>query len=175
MQTKRLIIRPVKMSDLDQMYAYTSDEENMKYERDVFTYDGLKNMLSRYIEDEIFFSCIEKQSEKMIGHFYLGKTNPSDFNEYSLGYIFHPDVQGQGYCTEGAKALMDYAFHELGAHRVQARCNPENVASYRVMEKVGFKKEGLLRKRCAFKKDAKGNPIYTDELVYGLLKEDLQK
>ena len=37
MQTKRLIIRPVKMSGLDQMYAYTSDEENMKYERDVFT------------------------------------------------------------------------------------------------------------------------------------------
>lgn len=175
METNRLYIRPVLMGDLDAMYAYVSDEEVMRYERDVFSYDGLKNMLLRYLEDDIFYACIEKESGRMIGHYYLGRTNPSDFNEFSLGYIFHPSFQGKGYCTEGAKSLVKYAFAHKKAHRIQARCNPENIASYRVMEKVGFTKEGLLRKRCAFKKDKDGNPIYTDELVYGLLKEDLEK
>jgi len=172
METKHLIIRPVQYSDIDAMYSYVSVEEVMKYERDAFTYEGLKKLFERCVDEEIFFACIMKESNQMIGHYYLGKTFPQDFNEFSLGYIFHPDFQGKGFCTEGAKELVRYAFRQKNAHRITAKCNPDNIASWRVMEKVGFIKEGCLRKRVAFKKDILGNPIYTDEFVYGLLSED---
>lgn len=173
METKHLIIRPIKHTDLDAMYAYVSNEEVMKYERDAFTYEGLKKLFERYVDEEIFYACMMKENNQMIGHYYLGRTFPQDFQEFSLGYIFHPDYQGKGYCTEGAKELVRYAFKQKNAHRITAKCNPDNIASWRVMEKVGFKREGCLRERAAFKKDQQGHPIFTDELVYGLLIEDL--
>ena len=173
METKRLIIRPITFDDFDAMYSYVSNEEVMKYERDTFSYEGLQKLLERYVKEEIFFACILKETNQLIGHIYLGTTFPEDFNEYTVGYIFHPDFQGKGYCTEGVKEIVNYAFDIKKAHRITARCNPENIGSFRVMEKSGFQKEGLLRKRVAFKKDQKNLPIYTDELVYGLLKEDV--
>jgi RimJ/RimL family protein N-acetyltransferase len=174
METKRLIIRPIVRDDVDEMYPYMSNEKVMEYERSVFTYEELKNMLTRYEKDEVFYACILKDSNKLIGHIYLGRTFPQDFNEYTVGYIFNPAYHNQGYCTEAVKEIISYTFQIKKAHRVTVRCNPKNIASYRVMEKAGFLREGLLRKRCAFKKDENDQPIYTDELVYGVLQEDLR-
>jgi len=60
----------------------------------------------------------------------------------------------------------------LKAHRITARCNPDNIASWRVMEKIGMKQEGLLRKRVSFVTEDDGTPVYWDELVYGILQEE---
>jgi [ribosomal protein S5]-alanine N-acetyltransferase len=59
--------------------------------------------------------------------------------------VVRPDHWGQGYASEAAAAILHFAFASLGLHRVQATCRPENVASARVLEKIGMVEEGLLR------------------------------
>lgn len=172
--TERLKIRYVEAIDFDDMFEYVSDEEVMKYESNSHTKASLEKFLEEVIPTKRFFAVILKDSEKMIGHVYIGKNNPEHFNEYNVGYIFNPLYQKKGYCTEATKALCQYAFAELKAHRLSAKCNPDNIASWKVMDKVGFIREGLLRSRVALRKDKFGNPIHTDELVYGMLKQDIE-
>lgn len=141
----------------------------MKYEREKYpTKESFRKMLVILIEEKLLYVIRIKGLNKVIGHIFLGKTNPSINNEYNLGYILNPEYHSQGYCTEACKAMVDYGFIILKANRLRAACNPENIASWKVMEKIGFLKEGYHKKRFFIKNDKQGKPIYTDELVYGL-------
>ncbi len=170
-ETERLLIRYIQAKDLDDMFEYLSDEEVMRYERQTFTKESIAKSIQDFLPYNNFYAAVLKDSGKMIGQVFVGKNNPERFNEYNVGYIFNPKYHSKGYCTEATKALCKYAFEELNAHRLTAKCNPENVASWRVMEKVGFKREGLLKSRVVMRDDSDGNPIFTDELVYGMLRE----
>ena len=66
-----------------------------------------------------------------------------DKAEATLGYVLHKPYWGQGYMTEAARAMISFAFGELKLHRVYATCDVANPASFRVMEKVGMRREGL--------------------------------
>lgn len=171
LSTERLNIRHIQAIDFDDMYEYLRDEETMRYEHPPMTKEVLEGFLEKFIPQNKFYAILLKESNKMIGQVYIGKTTPEKFNEYSVGYIFNPKYHNKGYCTEATKALCKYAFDELKAHRLIAKCNPENIASWRVMEKVGFKREGHLINRVALRDDQYGNPIYTDEYIYGMLRE----
>jgi RimJ/RimL family protein N-acetyltransferase len=86
---------------------------------------------------------------------------------YEIGWVFHSGYQGRGYATEAALALLDYGFRELGLHRIIATCQPENPASYRVMEKIGMRREGHFRK-CIYRPDG----TWWDEYFYAILAEE---
>lgn len=68
-----------------------------------------------------------------------------DWRCAEIGYTVHPDHWGCGYGTAIARLVVDYAFRELDMHRVQATCDPRNVASARILRKVGMTHEGTLR------------------------------
>lgn len=69
----------------------------------------------------------------------------SSIKEWEIGWDVHPDYIGKGYAPEAAKALLEFTFNELKAHRVQALCNDKNINSEKVMIKIGMKKEGTCR------------------------------
>ena len=69
-----------------------------------------------------------------------------------------------------ADAAIQAAFAS-GAHRIYAECDPENEASWRLLESLGFAREAHFRKNVYFKKDSSGNPIWKDTFVYSLLNE----
>jgi len=60
-------------------------------------------------------------------------------------------------------------------HRVVAHCNPENTASWRLLEKIGFRREGLLRQDVFFRRDAGGEPLWADTCVYALLAPEVAR
>jgi RimJ/RimL family protein N-acetyltransferase len=62
----------------------------------------------------------------------------------------------------------------LHAHRIVASCNPENIASWKVLEKVGFVREGLLRKSIFFRINIDGNPIWQDTFCYAIIASDVK-
>jgi len=70
-----------------------------------------------------------------------GHDSPARESEGSLGYLLDPAHHGRGYATEMVRAALDLAFGELGLHRVTAGCFAANVASWRVMEKAGMRRE----------------------------------
>lgn len=175
-ETKRLNIRLITINDLDDIYEYTSDPYTMRYERSEFkSKDQLAKMLQYFIDNKGAYAVLEKGKNKVIGQLVLIPTIPKSNNEYNLGYVFHEDYQGKGYCTESSKALLDFAFNTLNIHRIKASCNPENIGSWKVMEKIGMKKEAEFKEKVCFRSDQYGNPIYTNEYVYGINQNDYIK
>jgi RimJ/RimL family protein N-acetyltransferase len=83
-----------------------------------------------------------------------------------VGYWIRTDRAGRGYATEAGRAVVDFAFAEIGLYRLELRAGVENRASQRVAEKLGFTREGTLRQGCAH-----GRMGY-DCYLYGLLATD---
>ena len=108
----------------------------------------------------------------MIGQLSFAQISSLEKNTWELGYILSPFYQRQGYTSEAAAALLDFGFREWKIHRVVAHCNPENVPSWKLLERAGFRREGLLKKEVFFHRDADGQPLWTDTLVYALLEEE---
>lgn len=100
-----------------------------------------------------------------IGWCSLNRWNP-DYRSASLGYCFDEKVWGHGYATEAVRALLGWAFDALELNRVQAETDTRNLASARVLEKLGFVREGTLREDCIV------NGEVSDSWVYGLLRRE---
>jgi RimJ/RimL family protein N-acetyltransferase len=83
-----------------------------------------------------------------------------------IGYGMIPNERGKGYCTEAVKIAVDYLFLSKPIVRIQAHTNVRNVASQRVLEKAGFEKEGIVRKRIFVRGEWK------DEFLYSILREE---
>lgn len=84
----------------------------------------------------------------------------------SIGYWIAEEAQGKGIMTKCCQAVIDYAFDDLGLHRIEIRANTDNVKSRAIPERLGFKQEGILRQ--AFKLENG----FADSVVYGLLAEE---
>ena len=92
--------------------------------------------------------AVERVSDgAFIGWCTLQSWNP-DHRSASLGYCFDDAAWGHGYATEAARALLQWAFDMLDLNRVQAEADTRNAASARVLEKLGFVREGTLREDC---------------------------
>jgi RimJ/RimL family protein N-acetyltransferase len=83
-----------------------------------------------------------------------------------LGYCLNQTEWGRGYATEAARTLLQWAFDTLDLNRVQSETDTRNIASARVLEKLGFELEGTLREDCIVNGDV------SDSWVYGLLQRD---
>lgn len=174
--SKRLYIRKVRYEDKTAMLQYMSDEETLFYERSApFTIESMNDLLGEIVPSGSFYSVFLKETNIQVGHIYFGLGSPIDFKEFNIGYIMNKLYHNLGYCTEASKALIDYGFKNYDMHRVIAKCNPDNIASWKVMEKVGLLKEGHLKQRVCFKKDELGNPIWWDEYIYGITRNDWLK
>lgn len=110
--------------------------------------------------------AIESISDKaFVGWCTFNEWNPN-FRSASLGYCLHQAAWGRGYATEAARALLQWAFDTLEVNRIQSEADSRNVASARVLEKLGFELEGTLREDCIVNGDV------SDSWVYGLLRRD---
>jgi RimJ/RimL family protein N-acetyltransferase len=88
-------------------------------------------------------AVIERESDQLVGHMvfhpWFGRAT------HEIGWAICAGRQRRGYATEAGGALLDFAFGALACHRVVATCQPENVASWRVMEKLGMRREAHFR------------------------------
>lgn len=82
--------------------------------------------------------------------------------------MLNQDYQNKGYGSEASKAMIEFAFKK-GVHRIYAECAPQNMPSWKVMERVGLKREAHFRKNVSFHADDNGKAIYWDTYVYAAL------
>ena len=142
-KTDRLLLRPLSLKDLETVHEYTSDIESTKY----MVY--LPNITEH--ETQNFLRSVEWEWEQkhpkfyefaiifdnlQIGHIsiYLNDV----VNEGTIGWIINKKFWNCGYATEAATALLSFAKTKLHLQRVIARCDSRNVASTKVMEKIGM-------------------------------------
>ncbi|QDP39901.1 GNAT family N-acetyltransferase [Radiobacillus deserti] len=92
----------------------------------------------------IRWGLIEKETSQFIGT--IGLNNLSIRSKRAeIGYELHPDFWRKGFATEAIHSILNYAFYELGLYRIGAVTFPDNLASNQLLEKLGFRQEGLLR------------------------------
>lgn len=175
--TERLIVRPFLERDYRDLHEYLSLKEIYQFEPgEPISLEEAKKIASERAMGTDFWAVTPKDNKKkLIGHVSFIQTEPKYFLTWEIGYIFNPSFQNKGYASEAARAIIKYAFTELGAHRIVGHCNPENIPSWRVLEKCGMKREGLLRKNAFFHKDRNGKPLWIDSYEYAILAEDFSK
>jgi RimJ/RimL family protein N-acetyltransferase len=168
-ETKRLIIRPTKMNDLEGIHEILRDPDTMRFfVEGTYSKDKVKEIINRNQKEVRHFTVLLKTSNRIIGKlsyhdFFMRKTK-------EIGWIFLKTATNNGYATEAAKAMVQYAFETEKIHRLIATCQPENIASKRICEKLGMTLEGHFKK-CIYYKD----DIWWDELFFSLLEEDYFK
>lgn len=165
-ETEKLIIRNFEPKDQNDLCEYMLQRVNTEFEAyPDFTAEKAGEEIAYRCRSDEFFAIEHKESHKVIGNIYLGKR---DCNARELGYVLNERFQGKGYGSAAAKAAVDYAFRQ-GIHRIYAECAPQNPPSWKVMEKIGMKREAYFRKNVSFHSDSDGKPIYWDTYVYAIL------
>lgn len=170
-ETKNIIIRNYKLTDKEELCEYMLQRVNDEFEcYPDFTEEKAQHEIEFRSNSDEFYAVELKENHKVIGNIYMGKR---DFNSRELGYVLNKKYVGKGYGTEVSKAVIEYFFKE-GVHRIFAECCPQNIASWRVMEKVGLEREAHFKKNVSFHVDNDGNPIYWDTFVYAKLNPEFK-
>jgi RimJ/RimL family protein N-acetyltransferase len=168
--SQRLLIRSFTKNDWKDLYEYLSDERVIRYEPyEVFSEEQCKHEAIQRSKNDAFLAVCLKDTNKVIGNLYFSE---QEFDTWEIGYVFNHNYQGAGYATESAREVLREAFDQLGARRIIAMCDPENKASWRLLERLGMRREGHLLKNIYFKKDSLGNPIWKDTYEYAILEEE---
>lgn len=171
-QTLRLNIRPITIDDLNDCFAITSDLRLLEKSVAVVPHKTLQECAA-YVEQVIenykqnipdWWIIAEKETNRMIG--FCGFVEyAARFERAELGYMIAFESWNKGYATEACAAVIDYGFKHMKLHRIEATVDPENSASIRVLEKLNFMREGLMKERVIC------NGKYRDRYMYGLVKK----
>ena len=169
-RTKRLLLRPLTLADAEAFFRYRSLPEICRFQ---------SFQPKTHAEIETFLRANEQTSPDVPGTWrqlavclrdgtLIGDIGLHTLDEYQLelGYTLAPEQQGKGFATEAVLAVLGQAFSVWNKHRVTASVDPENRASIRLLERLGFVPEAH------FRKSYRTNSEWVDDCVYALLCED---
>ena len=167
LRTERLVLRPFNMGDVEDVLAYASDPEWNRYL-------GLPEPYTHRSAEEFVSSMVlaDWETNPMWAIVHEGRvcgginltTRGRDQTE--LGYSITRPLWGQGFMTEAARAVIDYGFQSMGLARIYSFADIRNKCSWRVMEKLGMEREGVMRSN----RQARGE--YVDDVLYAILRDE---
>ncbi len=151
LETDRLILRKMLVSDAEDVYAYSCRDDVTEYltwtphPTPAYTVDYLRYLGQRYnVGDYFNWAVVEKKSGRVIGSCGFTRFDfPNDAGE--IGYVFHPDFGGRGYATEAAREVLRFGFVALKLHRIEAKYLKGNEHSRLLLERLGMSFEGERR------------------------------
>lgn len=171
-ETERVLLRPFTLDDAADVFEYARDDAVTRYmswpthQSIADALDYLTQVLRRYGQNSPApWGIVLRTSHKLIGGAGFVTIDEKDFRA-EIGYVLGQRYWGQGYATEAARAIIEFAVNDLGINRVEAMCEVANGASARVMEKAGMSYEGILRQYSL----AKGT--FRDMKIYSILKSE---
>jgi RimJ/RimL family protein N-acetyltransferase len=173
-ETERLLLRPFVAEDFDAVFAMQSRPDVARYlywdardEGEVR--DALEKKVAgtsiRSEGDAVFLAAVLTSTGELVGDMVLHLLS-QEHSTAEIGFMVHPDHQGHGYATEAARPLLKLAFEDVQVHRVIGRVESRNVASARVLEKLGMRREAHLIEN----EFVKGE--WQSELVYAMLNSE---
>lgn len=174
-ETERLYIRNFHEEDWKDMYEYFSDSKTLEFEPyEPFTVEQCKAECINRAKGNNFYGVCLKKTNKLIGNLFVDKYS-EEFNTWEIGYIFNSKYHRNGYGSESTKAIVDYLFKEKDARRIIAMCDPLNIPSWKLLERIGMKREAHFKKEIYFKKDENNEPIWKDTYIYAILRNDVME
>ncbi len=172
LETERLLIRDITLDDKQAVFNYRSDAEANKFQSWIpETLEDVEHFIDRnnkeFNQPESWYQVLitEKDTKTVIGdigiHFFGAENLQTE-----LGITLNKDFQGRGYASEALKGVINFLFSDLKKHRIMTSVDPENIDSIKLMERVGFRKEGHFVKSLFWKNN------WTDDVIYALLSEE---
>ncbi len=170
LRTDRLLLREFREEDWPALHAVESLPEVALYQAfDARTPEESHAYVLGAIEgagesprDTYDMAIVLPETDRVVGRCGFAITDP-DQREAVLWYTLHPDAWGKGITTEAARAVVDFAFRELNLHRIWAECDPRNPGSWRVLEKIGMRREAH------FRENARTDDGWADSFIYAVL------
>jgi [ribosomal protein S5]-alanine N-acetyltransferase len=174
--TPRLVLREFRRDDYSAVREYTRDPEIHRFESETIPDD---DSIHAYLEQAVesaqqqprrkyLLAVSLPPSNQAIGRISL-TLNFAEWREWEIGWTIRRECWGQGYATEAAREMTRFAFDDLNIHRLVAFCNANNTASWRVMVKLGMKRDGVLRET----RQWQGG--WCDEFIYSLLDREYKR
>ena len=172
--TRRLLLRPYTMDDLEALHAIQSLPEVARYLYwEPRSRDEVREVLARRVRrptlevegETLVLAIVLAESGVLVGDVNLHWLSRKH-RQGEIGFVLHPDHHGQGLAGEAAAVLLRLGFEELGLHRIIGRCDGRNTASAKVMERLGMRREAHFRQNELVKGE------WCDELVYAMLVEE---
>ncbi|REE84394.1 ribosomal-protein-alanine N-acetyltransferase [Paenibacillus taihuensis] len=158
LRTKRLVLRAIDESYAEQAldFVLRNKEALLEWEParndDYYTLDVQKQFILNDLQSmrsgqsaKFWFSESEQRDAPLLGTITLNNIVRGAFQSCHLGYRTDVSVRGKGYMTEALAQVIGFAWSELNLHRIEANIMPRNGASLTVVEKLGFKHEGIAR------------------------------
>ena len=176
LETNRLILRPIALSDVDDFLEYHSNPDVVRYipwpvrDREMVV-EWLERMLGLVKSDLqedgdfILLSWELKSTGQVIGQSNL-KLDSKEDKRAEFGYVTHQGFQRQGYALEASQAVLDFAFTQFDIHRIIANIDADNPASALLAEKLGMRREGHFLQSEWFKEH------WCDMFLYAKLKSE---
>jgi RimJ/RimL family protein N-acetyltransferase len=169
--TERLILRSFTYNDIQDIIEIVSHPSVARITTNI---EANESKVRKYIDKQKSYRPFEKdkyydlamerkEDGKVIGLLGLMR---EDHKQGLIGWALGVDYRGNGYVTEGARSLIMYGFTELDLHRIYAKTSSINTASWKVMERVGMRKEAHLRE--AEFRDGE----WIDVLIYAILADE---
>lgn len=170
-ETDRLTIRRLDLTDKVTFFAYRTKPEVYKYqfwkpksidEAEEFIIKNLEilpNTKNTWMQ-----LGIHLQNGPLIGD--MGIHFLEDDAQVEIGYTLSPEYQGQGYASEAVKAILNYLFFTLNKHRITASVDPDNQKSINLLKKLGFRQEAH------FKKSVFIHGKWCDDVIFAILEEE---
>lgn len=172
LETERLWLRELKLSDAEDLFRVFSNPKVMKY-YNLYPFDSLaqakeliRNYLAAFEEEKLLRWGLEyKEKEKLIGScgVYDWREN---FARATIGYELGKQYWEQGFMSEALEEIIRFGFRKMRLNRIQALVEPPNEASRELLTSLGFQEEGLLRDYMFYKGG------YKDLVMYALLRND---
>lgn len=172
LRTTRLLLRPFEDTDLEAIYALQSNGRVLRYWDSPPWKDKARAQAfldaCRQMEQEgtgARWAIETLQHRAFIGWCAMFRWNPV-YRSLGIGYCLDEPAWGKGHATEAVRAMLHWAYDTLDLNRVEAELDTRNAASAKVLEKLGFVREGLRREDCVV------NGEVSDSWIYGLLRRD---
>jgi ribosomal-protein-alanine N-acetyltransferase len=172
-----VFLRAPQMADYSEWVALREDSRDFltpwepTWPADDLTRASFRRRMKRYSEDQrsdlaypLFI--FRKSDGVLVGGLTLANVRRGCAQAGSLGYWMGVAYAGKGHMTAAVAAVLPFAFGTLRLHRVEAACIPANIASIRLLEKTGFRREGFARQYLCI------DGIWQDHLLYARLKDD---
>ncbi|GLZ79081.1 N-acetyltransferase [Actinorhabdospora filicis] len=179
LRTERLDLRPFAATDLDEVHAYRRLPEVAAY---LYTPVLSREQVAERLTERagwttlagsggVNLAVVLRDKDAVIGEVNLVWYS-EDNRAAELGYVFHPAFAGHGYASEAAAEILRYAFEEAGLHRVVGRCDAENTASWRLMERLGMRREAHFVRNEIMPYSKDRDDPYVSELIYAMLGDE---
>ena len=175
LETERLLLRRLTNDDFEEVIALRGNPETMKFiPRPLVKTkeDALEHL--RMMEEKIInntginWGITIKGNLKIIGIIGHYKIQPENHRS-EIGYMMLPEFNGKGYMSEAIKAVLVYGFDQLNLHSVEAVIDPDNVASEKILQKIGFVKEAHILENELWEGK------FWDSVIYSLLRRNFKK